>query len=117
MIEPRISYGCIRIDGVKSEDRIHHIFDYGQTGLGMGPVGHSQHSICGKYKSEYFHVYMQAVPIWMAKGLILTSGNKDICPVCKARFKNYIIEHDIKSPPGFEIADELPLDDDDDGTV
>jgi len=108
MTEPRISYGCIRIDGIKSEDRIHHIFDWGLTGLGMGPVGHSERSICGKYKSENFHVYMQAVPIFMAKDLLLISKNKDICPICKARFKNYIVEHDLtKSPDGWQIGDEL----------
>jgi len=90
MNDPRISYGTIKVDGQIDNDRIHHLFDFGLTGAGIGPRGHSERTICGKYQSQYFHIYMQAIPFGMAD--LMFVEDEKYCPECLARFKHYIDE-------------------------
>lgn len=108
MNEPQISYGTIKVDGKIDNDRIHHIFDYGLTGAGIGIVGHSEHTICGKYKAEYFHVYCQAVSISITDLFEIITEDK-FCPICYARFKHYYDEHFIEDKAdGSPEAPEAP---------
>ena len=91
----RISYGCyLSFEKQTITDQIHHFFDYGVTGMGMGGItGHSEKSVCGKVPAHENHIYIQALPIEMAKDLLDASRGEDcninFCPTCIEIFHTF----------------------------
>ena len=97
-----LSYGHIKDhdQDIKSQ-LIHHFFDYGQTGLGIGQSGHSEYSLCHKAKSANYHLYMQCLPIELIKQTIDIHAEEqkpfedNFCNECCIKVRRYLKEYEV----------------------